>query len=158
MLNIRRSITHRKILIINSYNYRREFSSKSLQERNVMVDDVSRLNSSRVDRIFQVRSVDDVQHVISQARNNQKQVSVRGQSHTMGGHSIAGNNGYQIDMKYMKKMEYDPIQSTVSRGWSNLGRCSKVFESVWNGSNDYAIILFIFCRWNNCCECSWCHI
>ena len=54
----------------------------------LMVDDVTRMNAKEVDRIFMVRTTEDVQHVLKLARINGKTVSMRGTKHSMGGHTI----------------------------------------------------------------------
>ena len=47
------------------------------------VDDVSRMNATRVERLWYVRSRDDVRFVLEQARRQQRSVSVRGTQHSM---------------------------------------------------------------------------
>ena len=54
----------------------------------LMVDDVTQMNAKEVDRIFMVRTTEDVQHVLKLARINGKTVSMRGTKHSMGGHTI----------------------------------------------------------------------
>ena len=54
----------------------------------LMVDDVTQMNAKEVDRIFMVRTTEDVQHVLKLARMNGKTVSMRGTKHSMGGHTI----------------------------------------------------------------------
>ena len=57
--------------------------------QNVLkVDDVTQMNAKEVDRIFMVRTTEDVQHVLKLARINGKTVSMRGTKHSMGGHTI----------------------------------------------------------------------
>lgn len=81
-------------------------------ESRVFVDDITRLNKTEVDRVFYVKTADDLKNIIGLARANGKHVSIRGQSHTMGGQTIAAD-GYVIDMKYFNKMRYDPETQTV---------------------------------------------
>ena len=58
-------------------------------KQNVLkVDDVTQMNAKEVDRIFMVRTTEDVQHVLKLARMNGKTVSMRGTKHSMGGHTI----------------------------------------------------------------------
>ena len=64
---------------------------------HLSVDDVSRMNTTPVERIFFVRTKQDVQAVLKEARLQKKPVSVRGTKHSMGGHTIA-RHGFVIDM------------------------------------------------------------
>eukprot|EP00761_Pharyngomonas_kirbyi_P001944 gb/GECH01001948.1/.p1 GENE.gb/GECH01001948.1/~~gb/GECH01001948.1/.p1 ORF type:complete len:1428 (+),score=196.76 gb/GECH01001948.1/:1-4284(+) len=90
----------------------------------ITVDDVSRLSSATVSRIFQVRNVGDIQKVLQLARREQVSVSVQGECHSMGGHTIAPE-GYIISMKHYKKVikynEEDQLV-TVEPGatWNDL--------------------------------------
>lgn len=91
-------------------------AKKSFQTINrrhmVVADDVTQMNSTIVDRIFYPKETSDVQHLVRQARAQKKQISVRGQSHTMGGHTIAAK-GYVLDVAYMNKMKLLPDQKQV---------------------------------------------
>ena len=59
-----------------------------INQNVLMVDDVTQMNAKEVDRIFMVRTTEDVQHVLKLARMNGKTVSMRGTKHSMGGHTI----------------------------------------------------------------------
>ena len=59
-----------------------------INQNVLMVDDVTQMNAKEVDRIFMVRTTEDVQHVLTLARMNGKTVSMRGTKHSMGGHTI----------------------------------------------------------------------
>ena len=59
-----------------------------INQNVLMVDDVTQMNAKEVDRIFMVRTTEDVQHVLKLARINGKTVSMRGTKHSMGGHTI----------------------------------------------------------------------
>ena len=59
-----------------------------INQNVLMVDDVTQMNAKVVDRIFMVRTTEDVQHVLKLARMNGKTVSMRGTKHSMGGHTI----------------------------------------------------------------------
>ena len=91
--------------------------------KSLAVDDVTRLNSTEVERIFFVRNSGDVQRVLSQARAEGRSVSMRGTQHSMGGQSIAPG-GFVIDMARLNKMELNPATGTVTVGpgvlWSQL--------------------------------------
>jgi hypothetical protein len=50
----------------------------------IFADDVSRLNATHVDRIFQVRNIEDIQAVLREAQATGKRVSMRGAKHSMG--------------------------------------------------------------------------
>ena len=89
----------------------------------LMVDDVSRMNSTAVNRIFMVRNKEDVKFVLELARTRGVSVSMRGTQHSMGGHTIA-ENGFVLDMARMDSMEYDEKNSSVKLGpgalWSRV--------------------------------------
>ena len=59
-----------------------------INQNVLMLDDVTRMNAKEVDRIFMVRTTEDVRHVLKLARINGKTVSMRGTKHSMGGHTI----------------------------------------------------------------------
>ena len=88
------------------------------------VDDVSRMNGTPVDRIFMVRSAEDVRHVLALARaRGGLPVSTRGTQHSMGGHTIA-EGGFVIDMAKLDGMTYHEDKATVTLGpgalWSKV--------------------------------------
>ena len=91
--------------------------------KSLAVDDVTRLNSTEVERIFFVRNTGDVQRVLGQARAEGRSVSMRGTQHSMGGQSIAPG-GFVIDMARLNKMEFNPATGTVTVGpgvlWSQV--------------------------------------
>ena len=59
-----------------------------INQNVLMLDDVTRMNAKEVDRIFMVRTTEDVRHVLKLARISGKTVSMRGTKHSMGGHTI----------------------------------------------------------------------
>jgi FAD/FMN-containing dehydrogenase len=81
-------------------------------DSRVFVDDITQLNKTAVDRVFYVKTADDLKDIIAMANAHGKQVSIRGQSHTMGGQTIA-SDGYVIDMKYFNNVSYNPVAQTV---------------------------------------------
>ena len=91
------------------------------------VDDVSRMNSTPVARIFMARSAEDVSHVLALARTRGGEgvvpVSTRGTQHSMGGHTIA-EGGFVIDTARMDGMTYHEDKATVTLGpgalWSKV--------------------------------------
>ena len=89
----------------------------------LLVDDVTRMNAKEVDRIFFVRCLEDVKHVLRLARAQGKTVSMRGTKHCMGGHTIA-ENGFVIDMARLNHMEFQEETSSIKVGpgalWSQL--------------------------------------
>eukprot|EP01124_Arcella_intermedia_P030358 TRINITY_DN6633_c0_g1_i1.p1 TRINITY_DN6633_c0_g1~~TRINITY_DN6633_c0_g1_i1.p1 ORF type:complete len:1288 (+),score=268.88 TRINITY_DN6633_c0_g1_i1:8-3871(+) len=82
-------------------------------EAVVRVDDITRMNSTVVQRTFMVRTEEDVLHVLELAKIYGKHVSMRGTTHTMGGQTIA-LGGFQIDMSYMKQIKWNEQRQTVS--------------------------------------------
>ena len=87
------------------------------------MDDVTRMNAEEIDRIFFVRTAEDVKHVLHLARSHGKTVSMRGTKHSMGGHTIA-KDGYVIDMARLNHMEYSKDTKTIKVGpgalWSKI--------------------------------------
>ena len=88
-----------------------------------LVDDVTRLNASVVQRVFHVRGPEDIQRVVRLARERGVQVSCRGTQHTMGAHTIAGG-GYVIDCKNLRHLSFDPATRMCVSGpgntWADL--------------------------------------
>lgn len=86
-------------------------------------DDVTRLNTTCVDRIFFVRNLEDIQRVLQLAKHEGRRISVRGTQHSMGGHTIA-KDGYVIDMARLNNVSYDQKLSLVKCGagatWADL--------------------------------------
>jgi FAD/FMN-containing dehydrogenase len=95
----------------------------ALPHASPQVDDVSRLNATEVERVFEVRTPDDVKVVLRRASEEGRQVSVRGTQHSMGGHTIAPG-GYVLDMRHFDRLAYDPATELVSAGtgahWTDL--------------------------------------
>lgn len=89
------------------------------------VDDVSRMNATEVERVFEVRTSDDIKRILRQAAAEGRQVSVRGTQHSMGGHTIAPG-GFVLDMAHFDRMAYDPATELVTAGtgahWTDLIR------------------------------------
>ncbi|CAF0756127.1 unnamed protein product [Didymodactylos carnosus] len=80
----------------------------------IYVDDISRLNSTRINAIFYPRTINDLQYIVNKAKYNGKHISLRGQAHTMGGQTLPSNhNDYIIDLKYMNRVEYNVENETV---------------------------------------------
>ena len=80
-----------------------------------MVDDVTRMNFDHVERLFCVRSKEDVKHVLGLARQNGKKVSMRGTRHTMGGQTIAPG-GYVIDLLKLRQFSFDRQTELITTG------------------------------------------
>lgn len=87
------------------------------------VDDVSRLNATDVERVFEVRTSADIKAILRCAAAEGRQVSVRGTQHSMGGHTIAPG-GFVLDMRHFDRLAYDPATELVSAGtgahWTDL--------------------------------------
>ena len=77
-------------------------------------NDVSELNKLPVSNIIYVKTTEDIMNVMDRATKENKHISIRGQKHSMGGHTIA-EMGYVIDMKYMNNViETNIINKYVS--------------------------------------------
>jgi hypothetical protein len=94
-------------------------------ENNIKwADDITLLNRTRVERVIDVLSINDIFNAIDIAKKSGKKLIPRGTRHTMGGHTIA-KNGLILDMKYFNHiLEFDPQNMiiTVEPGmtWSQL--------------------------------------
>ena len=88
-----------------------------------MVDDVSRMNAQEVDRIFSVRTKEDIQYVLALARKQGKAVSMRGTRHSMGAQTIA-KSGFVIDLMRLNQWKFDLGSETIVTQpgalWSDL--------------------------------------
>lgn len=89
----------------------------------LQADDVTRMNATPIAAFFQPRTNADVKAVLSRARAEGKNVSMRGTRHSMGGHTIAAD-GYVLDMMRMKSFQIDATNRTVTTQpgalWSDL--------------------------------------
>lgn len=87
-----------------------------------VVDDVSRLNATKVSRIYQPRSLEDVQRLVLAAKEKKQTVCIRGTKHSMGGHTMS-TGAVVLDMEYVAEMNlHDDATVTVGTGakWSDL--------------------------------------
>lgn len=93
-----------------------------VRKGEVVVDDVSRLNATRVSRVYQVHSLDDLQRLVVAAKEKNQVVCVRGTKHSMGGHTMS-KGAVVIDMAFVKEMNLN-ANGTVTVGtgakWSDL--------------------------------------
>jgi hypothetical protein len=84
---------------------------------DIYLNDVSRLNETRVFSLFYPRTINDIQYLISKAKSQGKTISLRGQAHTMGGQTLPSRKrttkNYVCDLKYMNYIEYDQITKEV---------------------------------------------
>lgn len=87
------------------------------------INDVSRLSDTKVQRVFFPRNKTDIINIVNEARSRNIKICICGTKHSMGGQTLT-NNGYQIDMKYMKKMKYNAENNTIKCDtgclWSDL--------------------------------------
>jgi FAD/FMN-containing dehydrogenase len=108
------------IILFVLFAFYPQFGKKlEANENFVKADDVTRMNATKVKRIFMVkydlftiaqaflkiRTEADIIDVLRLAKQNGLHVSIRGQKHTMGGQTIAPD-GYVIDMTYFKTIRY----------------------------------------------------
>jgi FAD/FMN-containing dehydrogenase len=101
---------------------------ENIQESTVLpngpfVDDVSRLNSTRVRRVFDVRNSNDIKSVLRHALEEGVTVSTRGTKHSMGGQTIAPD-GFIIDMSNFTRICYNPetnlVTTETGAQWTDL--------------------------------------
>ena len=88
------------------------------------VNDVSQFNKTKINKIFNITNKKDIHDIIDLAKINNKQISIRGTTHTMGGHTM-NNNGYIIEtLKFNKVLYFNPkkLEITVEPGliWTDL--------------------------------------
>eukprot|EP00639_Heterosigma_akashiwo_P034505 CAMPEP_0194738658 /NCGR_PEP_ID=MMETSP0296-20130528/85710_1 /TAXON_ID=39354 /ORGANISM="Heterosigma akashiwo, Strain CCMP2393" /LENGTH=476 /DNA_ID=CAMNT_0039649113 /DNA_START=71 /DNA_END=1498 /DNA_ORIENTATION=+ len=84
-------------------------AAAALPKPGVKADDVTRLNSTEVDRVFCVRTKEDIREVLRRARAEGKRVAMRGQRHTMGGQTIA-EDGYLIDCRFLRHLRTETLE------------------------------------------------
>lgn len=96
--------------------YSKKKKQDNMQSFNYIkyADDVTNMNKTIVDNVFEVLSTEDIIYVIELARKYNKKVVARGERHSMGGHTIA-KDGYIIDTKYMNNiLDIDILNRTVT--------------------------------------------
>jgi hypothetical protein len=82
----------------------------------IVIDDVSRLNGTPVHSIRQVRSLEDVQQVLNEARNLGVRVWNTRNETFDGRTKYLVKEGIIIDMKYVNQMEYLKEKEMVKVG------------------------------------------
>lgn len=93
-----------------------------VRKGETVVDDVSRLNATKVARVYQPRSIEDVQRLVLAAKEKNQTVCIRGTKHSMGGHTMS-IGAVVLDMEYVTEMELNSDGSvTVGTGakWADL--------------------------------------
>ena len=81
----------------------------------ILVDDVTRMNATPVDRIFFPRAREDVAAILALARRHKRRVCVRGTKHSMGGQTVAPQ-AFLIDMARLNQVSFDPEAQIVACG------------------------------------------
>ena len=66
-----------------------------------------------MERVFCVRTVDDVKYALALAREHGKKVSFRGTRHSMGGQTIAPD-GYVLDLMRLNAFSFDADQCLIT--------------------------------------------
>ncbi|XWV24663.1 oxidoreductase FAD-binding [Tupanvirus deep ocean] len=99
-------------------------STKTLVKKLNWISDVTKMDARPMDKIYFVKDTDEIVDVVKLAKKNNKKISIAGQFHTMGGHTII-ENGYLINMRYMNRIidfNHDKKYVTVQPGmtWSDL--------------------------------------
>ncbi|MGA8762672.1 MAG: FAD-binding oxidoreductase [Candidatus Sulfotelmatobacter sp.] len=98
---------------------------RSAQSASVFVNDIhSQLNSTRVLRILEPGSLEDVQNIIRSARKNGKAISVAGGRHAMGGQQF-GTDTLLIDVRKLHRVlqldhEHGIIEAEAGIEWPEL--------------------------------------
>jgi len=82
--------------------------------RAQVIDDVSRLNPTRVHSVVQVDEVEDLQAALADARERGLKVSIAGKRHSMGGHAFY-EDAVILDMtSFDKVLAVDPAARTIT--------------------------------------------
>src|SRR3989338_7455848 len=98
---------------------------RGMTQKGMLVNDIhSKLNKTRVCRIFYPRSIQEVQKIIVRARKGNTPVCIAGGRHAMGGQQF-GTDAILVDMSCMKKiLNFDGLRgrATVEAGiqWPEL--------------------------------------
>jgi len=104
------------LVIIVLYDKKSEYSCP-------IVDDVSMLNTTIVDKVFYPKCNKDIFKIIKLAHFNNKKIIARGERHSMGGHTIT-KDGYIIDTKFLNQINLDGKNMVVKVGpgvtWDKL--------------------------------------
>ena len=128
----------------NSYNdttgHRRDSCwPDAVVPSDIVLDDVSQMSATSVQRLLFVRTQADAFEALEDAAARGLSVSARGTKHAMGGHSIA-QGGICIDMEYVNHVNYDQDSERVRCGagarWSSViqylnefGRAPRTLQS-----------------------------
>ena len=106
------------IILYRLYKWFWPKSKMNVDIRNdILLNDVSGLNETRVYCLYYPRTMNDIEHLICRARNEGRTISIRGQAHTMGGQTLPSRKdkvmNYVCDLKYMHNIEYDEERKEV---------------------------------------------
>eukprot|EP01084_Bolivina_argentea_P282230 483054_1 len=87
---------------------------QELKDNNIDIDDVSGLNKTKIGRLFIPRNENEIINILRLAIINNKQLSLIGCGHSMGGQVITPNGGYVLDMKYFNNIrQYNHNNNTI---------------------------------------------
>ncbi len=81
----------------------------------IVLDDVSRLSATRVERLVMPLCPEDVFEALEWAQERGLPVAARGTKHSMGGHSLAAG-GVAIDMGQVRHVRYDAAAQSCHCG------------------------------------------
>ena len=111
-----------------------------LASKGTVVNDIhSKLNATRVKRIYYPRSINDLRRIISVARDQGAAVSIAGGRHAMGGQQF-GQGTFMVDTSRMRRvLKFDPRRGTVTAQagiqWPELVRyllaCQREKKKQW---------------------------
>ncbi len=91
---------------------------------NNYFNDISTLEKIKIKHCFVPSNIDDIINIIKYASKNNLQISMKGQSHTMGGHTL--NKDIIIDMKLLNKVNYlnnDTYIAEAGATWIDVIYC-----------------------------------
>lgn len=114
------------LIFLISYLFLFSFSAQKTQENSdeLLINDVSRLNPTKVQKIVKGKELESFQEALKEARDKNLKVSIAGRRHSMGGHTFY-KDGVVLDMTGYNKIlaiDTDTKTITVQSGatWSDV--------------------------------------
>ena len=101
---------------------------------DLTLDDVSRLNETKINRIIRVQDSSHIQEGLIYAIKHRLKVSIAGKRHSQGGH-VVYKNGVVLDMTdFDKILDINPKKTNhYCTDRYQLGTNSRSCKSLWSG-------------------------
>ena len=95
------------------YDIQFTWFNQPTKEIEKFTNDVSQFNKTPIDQIFTITNKNDIHAIITKAQKYNKQISIHGTKHTMGGHTI-NKNGYIINTsKFNKVLQFNSKKKEI---------------------------------------------